>query len=448
MNAALPGEGGQYGVSTRRWLPDDDTLYYNTSNPNGLSSPPYLDKTYHGTPVSILEQLLADGYPVWSINSPANHLLNTSINNLIGGSGSTYSRVGNWFNACVAHPRYNHTLYPRPNFSKGFEGWVEANNWLIRTFSPVGHVTFGWQDNMWAVSSSYWLHKDLTAAAISTAYSKPLSAWLNKNAPSTIMRTGPWGTPMSPTISCSTAMRPMTVPRPETGGTLQRAFMGQLPDGRRQGQRKVQEYPGHAVADSRIPHSLHHESQPGIIELQRHSQGPIRVQQRAGLFLRGRQSQSHALNNIIPRNRAPRRTRRVGNAMRWLAGSTFYNCAAGKSETGGICWPIRGSRTTSTGARTNKKLAFAAATAHVFAILWGGNRHHQRHQEFQQHRRSRAGWPARSSITTTNPVRRADLDRKQQAQAGPSLYRAVSATVPPFLIRTPRAAPRHEGRTL
>ena len=128
-------------------------------------SAPYLDKNYTGTPVSILEQLLADTYPVWSIDSASDPYWNTAINNLIGGSGTSYSQVGVWFNKCVAHPKYDHTLTSGRTSGSGFEGWVEANNWLIRTFSAAGQVTFGWQDNMWAVGSGFWLHADLTDAA-------------------------------------------------------------------------------------------------------------------------------------------------------------------------------------------------------------------------------------------------------------------------------------------
>src|SRR5262249_49603566 len=158
--------------------------YYNTSNPNGVTTAPYLKKTYTGTPVAILKSLLADGYPVWSIDGQTDAYWNTAINNLINGTGSTYSQVGVWFNACVANPAYEKTAYPRPNFPAGFEGWVQANNWLIRTFSA--HVTFGWQDNMWAAGSGWWLHNDLTDAAIASVYSTPVSTFLQQNAPSTV----------------------------------------------------------------------------------------------------------------------------------------------------------------------------------------------------------------------------------------------------------------------
>src|SRR5262249_5355391 len=107
-----------------------------------------------------------------------------AINNLIGGTGSSYSQVGAWFNACVANPAYDKAVYQRPNFPPGFEGWVQANNWLIRTFSP--NVTFGWQENMWAAGTGWWLHNDLTDSAVASVYSTPVSSFLQQNAPSTV----------------------------------------------------------------------------------------------------------------------------------------------------------------------------------------------------------------------------------------------------------------------
>jgi hypothetical protein len=171
--------------------------YYNTSNPNGLETASYLDKTYSGTPVAIVSQLLKDGYPVWSLDGGQDPYWNTAPGNLIGGSGASYSEVGIWFNQCVANPTYDHKAFQRPNFPPGFEGWVEANNWLIRTFSPLGRVTFGWQDNMWAAGSGFWLHANLTNAAIASAYSTPVSKWLKTNAPSAIQK-GALGAPDVP----------------------------------------------------------------------------------------------------------------------------------------------------------------------------------------------------------------------------------------------------------
>ena len=174
----------------------------------------YLNKTYTGTPVSILKSLLADAYPVWSINGPNDPYWNTAIDNLIGGAGCTYSQIGHWFNGCVANPTYDKSTYQRPNFPAGFEGWVQANNWLIRTFSPSGHVTFGWQDNMWAVAqrllapqgSDERRHREhLFDAGIELGCSR------TRRARSGAALSAPL---MSPTSSCSTAMRRTTAPRP------------------------------------------------------------------------------------------------------------------------------------------------------------------------------------------------------------------------------------------
>jgi hypothetical protein len=186
VNGALPTNSVNTAVDQALCFLTASRSYLNTSNPNGVGTAPYLNKTYTGTPVVILENLLADGYPVWSINGQTDPYWNTAIDNLIGGTGSTYSRVGQWFNACVANPTYDKTAYQRPNFPAGFEGWVQANNWLIRTFSPTGNVTFGWQDNMWAAGSGFWLHNDLTDSGIASIYSTPVSSFLRQNAPSTI----------------------------------------------------------------------------------------------------------------------------------------------------------------------------------------------------------------------------------------------------------------------
>src|SRR5262249_14680551 len=139
VNGALAASAVNTAVDQALCFLTVSRSYFNTSNPNGVGTAPYLNKTYTGTPVAILKSLLADGYPVWSINGPTDPYWNTAIDNLIGGTGSTYSQVGQWFNACVANPTYDHAAYPRPNFPAGFEGWVQANNWLIRAFSPTGH---------------------------------------------------------------------------------------------------------------------------------------------------------------------------------------------------------------------------------------------------------------------------------------------------------------------
>jgi hypothetical protein len=187
VNAALPAGAVNKAIDQALCFLTKTRSYHNTSDPNGVITAPYINKTYKGTPVVILSAMLKDGYPVWSIDSQGDVYWNIATNNLIGGTGSKYSRIGVWFNQCVSNPTYDQTKYRRPNFPRGFEGWVQANNWLIRTLSPAGRVTFGWQDNMWAVDTGFWLHDDLTGAEIASTYSTPLSNWLKKNAPSTVM---------------------------------------------------------------------------------------------------------------------------------------------------------------------------------------------------------------------------------------------------------------------
>ena len=146
-------------------------------------------KTYTGTPYSILNQMLTDSFPAWIASSAGDQFWGVGIDNMIQGT-KNYSQVGTWLNQCIAKPTYDTTKYVRPNFPAGFEGWVQANNWLIRTFAAKGTVTFGWQDNMWAASSGFWMHKDMTAAQIDSTYSTPVARWLASNAPSTIKNVG------------------------------------------------------------------------------------------------------------------------------------------------------------------------------------------------------------------------------------------------------------------
>ncbi len=190
VNAALPAGAVNKAVAQAMCLMTTSRSYTNTSNPNGAGSALYLNKTYTGTPVQILSALLADGYPVWSVDGAGDAFWNTNVNNSIGGG---YSQVGTWFNSCVSNPTYNTTAYPTPTFPAGFAGWVQANNWLIRTLAPKGTVTFGWQENMWAIGSGFWLHQNLTAAQIASTFSTPVSNWLNANAPAAISTTGAYG---------------------------------------------------------------------------------------------------------------------------------------------------------------------------------------------------------------------------------------------------------------
>jgi hypothetical protein len=71
---------------------------------------------------------------------------------------------------------YDKNHYNRPNFSANFDGWGQANNWLIRTFEPKNEGgTFGREDSMWAVQDDFWVHQNLTDDQIAQQYSTPLT---------------------------------------------------------------------------------------------------------------------------------------------------------------------------------------------------------------------------------------------------------------------------------
>ncbi len=90
VNAALPANVVNAAVDQALCFLTTIRTYRNVSNPNGLETAPYLKKTYTGTPGAILQQLLADGYPVWSIDGSQDAYWNTAIAN-------TYSTpVSNW----------------------------------------------------------------------------------------------------------------------------------------------------------------------------------------------------------------------------------------------------------------------------------------------------------------------------------------------------------------
>lgn len=193
VNAALPAGAVNTAVAQAMCLMTTSRSYTNTADPNGMGHATYIGKTYTGTPVAIMKNMLDDGYPSWSIDGQNDAFWNSTLNNYSPGN-SAYSQVGQWFNACVTNPVYDKAAYPTPTFAAGFAGWVEANNWVIRTLTQKGTVTFGWQDNMWAIGTGFWLHQNLSDAQISSTYSIPVSNWLNTNAPGAIVKgaaTGP-----------------------------------------------------------------------------------------------------------------------------------------------------------------------------------------------------------------------------------------------------------------
>ena len=363
VNGALAANAVDTAVDQALCFLTASRSYLNTSNPNGVGSAPYLNKTYTGTPVAILKSLLTDGYPVWSINGSTDPYWNTAIDNLIGGAGNTYAQVGQWFNACVANPTYDRTAYPRPNFPAGFDGWVQANNWLIRTFSPTGHVTFGWQDNIWAAASGFWLHKDLTNSEIANIYATPVTSFLQQNAPSAIGR-GALGANYVPDFFVFDRYETDDSAAPDQAtlynarswdnyltavGQVSRNFAG-IPV-------MLWQIPG-----SHIPYVG--EANP---ELYNNTPGLYVFSTAAVYFFADSHLQSD-LGNII----AGPGTSTNGAVGNYLpnCGAGAYNCSAGSNYRQYLT-AYQGSPNNFNWGKDNKKLAKAAAS-NVFAILWGG----------------------------------------------------------------------------
>ena len=65
----------------------------------------------------------------------------------------------------------NNTNSVTPEFDNNFKGWVQATNWIIKTFAP--NITFGWQENVWNANSANWVHADLSGADVLNTISKP-----------------------------------------------------------------------------------------------------------------------------------------------------------------------------------------------------------------------------------------------------------------------------------
>ncbi|MBV9991667.1 MAG: hypothetical protein JOZ72_10275 [Alphaproteobacteria bacterium] len=349
VDGALPTGAVNQAVDQALCFLTATRSYFNTSNPNGLQSAPYLDKNYTGTPVSILEQLLADTYPVWSINSAQDPYWNTATDNRIGGTGGSYAQVGQWFNACVAHPKYNRRLYRRPDFPAGFEGWVQANNWLIRTFSPVGQVTFGWQDNMWAVGSGFWLHADLTRAEIASTYSRPLSDWLKKNAPSAVKGADYFVFDRYETDDSAAPGQAALYNARAWDNYL--TAVGQV----------SARFDGAPIMLWQIPGS--HIPYKGEADPEYYNDTPgLYVFSTAPDYFFGDRKLKPDLSNIVAGSGSTTNAA-VGN---YAMDCNAYRCAAGSTyrqylTSNGFDW-----------GRNNRTLASAAAHAHVFAILWGG----------------------------------------------------------------------------
>ena len=95
------------------------------------------------------------------------------------------SIMPNILQSCIANPSYDTSKYNVPNFEfNNFNSWVQANNWIIRTFGE-NHISFGWQDNMWAAGNGSWLNSnsDLTDNDIKASYVDKLLSWIKTNIP-------------------------------------------------------------------------------------------------------------------------------------------------------------------------------------------------------------------------------------------------------------------------
>jgi hypothetical protein len=85
---------------------------------------------------------------------------------------------------CIQNPNYDTTKYNIPNLEGNFNGWIQANNWIIKIFGQ-NNISFGWQDNIWAVNSGSWLNvnRDLTENEVGNLYSTALLTWIKNNVP-------------------------------------------------------------------------------------------------------------------------------------------------------------------------------------------------------------------------------------------------------------------------
>lgn len=338
--------------------------YTNTSAPNG-GTPVYLNKTYTGRPVGILQQMLADGYPVWSIDSSGDAYWNVATDNLINGAGTTYSKIGVWFNKCAKNPKYDHKAYVRPNFPAGFEGWVEANNWLIRTFSGPNRVTFGWQDNLWAVNSAWWVHQDLTPSQVASTYSTPVSSWLNTNAPSAI-RTGALGAGYAPDYFVFDRWE--SDDDADAGdATLYNARawdnylsgVGQISAANNNIPIMMWQIPG-----SHLPYvgEKNPETVPNVSPTEH-------VFSTAPVYFFGESSLDKNLKNLVVGPGSIASTEVGDFAMN--CASNAYNCTV-NSDYKQFLKEYKGKPNNYDWSKPNGHLAAAAQNAHVFAILWGG----------------------------------------------------------------------------
>jgi chitodextrinase len=63
-----------------------------------------------------------------------------------------------------------------PTFSENFTGWAQATGWAIRTFGP--HITYGWQENIWAPGSSWWIHQASSESRVEVLASQSVANFI------------------------------------------------------------------------------------------------------------------------------------------------------------------------------------------------------------------------------------------------------------------------------
>lgn len=358
VNDALPSGAVNTAVDQALCFLTNSRSYTNTFNPNGASSAAYLNKTYTGNPVQILMAMLNDGYPVWSINGSADQYWNSGI-------GNPGSQTGTWFNSCISNPSYDTSTYHRPNFPAGFDGWVQANNWLIRSLAAKGTVTFGWQDNMWAIGSGFWLHNDLTSAQIAATYSIPVSSWLSSNAPS-VISTGSLGAGYVPDyflfdryeMDDSAAPGSATLYNARAWDNYLTA-VGQVSGSFNNIPIMLWQIPG-----SHIPYTG--EVNP---ELYNGTVGSYVFSTAPDYFFGDSNLKSDLSNLIMGAASSSDANTAVGNFV-MNCGSSAYNCPTGSTYQQ-FLMNYQGLANNYDWSKDNGKLALAAKN-HVFAILWGG----------------------------------------------------------------------------
>jgi hypothetical protein len=212
------------------------------------------------------------------------------------------------------------------------------------------------------VGSGYWLHADLTNDAIAGIYSRPLAAWLNKNAPSTV-RSGALGA--SPDY--------FVFDRYETddsaGAGEATLYNARSWDNYLEAVRQVStKFAGIPTMLWQIPGSHIPYAGEANPELYNNTPGQY-VFSTAPVYFFGDRKLQADLGNIIAGSGSTTNSE-VGNYP-MNCGATAYNCASG-SDYRQYLLAYKGQPDNFDWGKNNKKLKFAAGKAHVFAILWGG----------------------------------------------------------------------------